>query len=441
LNGQVISRDDDDEDAAAIAHTSRKASVDVLHAPVSGKTSPAPRLRDDLKALLELTRSEHPPLRLARPKQVVHVFYGFGDASGKGKGATFQGFRTIYHPEGKAGEPTGLHYRIGVWSADEEEESSNYREFANLIESLEEEARAGRMVETEVFLCTDNSTTESAFYKGSSSSRKLHGLILKLHKLQMEFRLIIHLIHVSGKRMIAQGTDGCSRGVLMEGVMAGQDMLSFIDLAKTATERSPTLLPWIRSWTMNDKLEPLTPEDWFVGGHGIIGGHKDSHGVWIPDHEPAGNLHLWAPQPAVADAMLEELLKARHKRSDTFHVVVIPRLMSPRWRRLFHKVSDLHFVVPVGTEYWPSHMYEPLWIGIILPFVPFRPWQLKRAPLLVELARKLCEVCKDHDVAARNILRKLLKLPRRLAKLSPSVASGVLHMPREGTLSDGISAR
>jgi hypothetical protein len=182
---------------------------------------------------------------------------------------------------------------------------------------------------------------------------------------------------------------------------------------------------------MNDKLEPLTPEDWFVGGHGIIGGHKDSHGVWIPDHEPAGNLHLWAPQPAVADAMLEELLKARHKRSDTFHVVVIPRLMSPRWRRLFHKVSDLHFVVPAGTEYWPSHMYEPLWIGIILPFVPFRPWQLKRAPLLVELARKLCEVCKDHDVAARNILRKLLKLPRRLAKLSPSVASGVLHMPRE----------
>jgi hypothetical protein len=31
------------------------------------------------------------------------------------------------------------------------------------------------------------------------------------------------MIHISGKRMIAQGTDGCSRGVLMEGVMAGRD--------------------------------------------------------------------------------------------------------------------------------------------------------------------------------------------------------------------------
>jgi hypothetical protein len=273
---------------------------------------------------------------------------------------------------------------------------------------MEEEARAGRVVDTEVFLFTDNSTTKSAYYKGSSTSKKLHGLILKLHKLQMEFRIIVHLIHVSGKRMIAQGTDGCSRGVLMEGVMAGQDMLSFVDLAKTALERSPPLLDWIRSWTMNETLEPLTPEEWFTKGHGITGGHSDSHGVWMPDHESSGNIHLWAPQPAVADAMLEELLKARHKRTDTYHVIVVPRLLSPRWRRLFHKVSDLYFVVPAETDYWPSNMFEPLWVGIVLPFVPYRPWQLKRAPLLVELARKLCEVCKDSDLVTRNILRKLL---------------------------------
>ncbi|KAL3800497.1 hypothetical protein ACHAWO_000177 [Cyclotella atomus] len=64
---------------------------------------------------------------------------------------------------------------------------------------------------------------------------------------------------------------------------------------------------------MKADLEPFTPEGWFERGHGITGGHKDSHGVWIPDHEGSGNLHLWAPQPAVEDAMLEQLLKARHK--------------------------------------------------------------------------------------------------------------------------------
>lgn len=142
------------------------------------------------------------------------------------------------------------------------------------------------------------------------------------------------------------------------------------------------------------------------------------------------------PPPAVADAMFEELLKARHKRNDTFHVIVVPRLMAPRWRRLFHKVSDLHFVVPAGASFWPSDMYEPLWVGVVLPFTSHRPWQFKRAPLMVELARKLCEVCKDSDFLAGNILRKLLKLPRRLASVPPSVASGVLHLPGDRPLSD-----
>jgi hypothetical protein len=427
--------DEGDDDEATLGHMTRKSTPSVLHAPPSGNTPPAPRLRADLEALLELSKSELPPLRLARPKKVVHVFYGFGDASGKGRGSTYQGFRTIHHPTGELGPDTPVHYTVGVWGSDDESESSNYRELTNLVEDTEAEAVAGRLSQTELFLFTDNATAESAFYKGSSSSRKLHALVLRLHKLSINYQIIIHLIHVSGKRMIAQGTDGCSRGVLMEGVMAGLDMLSFVDLGKTGVERYPPLLDWIRSWTMQQDLQPLTPEEWFVEGHGIIGGSPDRHNVWMPEHEAAGKLHLWAPQPAVADAMLEELLKARHKRTDTFHVVVIPRLMSPKWRRLFHKVSDLHFVVPAGASFWPSHMYEPLWVGVILPFSSHRPWCLKRAPLLVELARSLCEVCKDRDFLARNILRKLLKLPRRLASLPPSVASGVLHMPGDGHLS------
>ena len=187
---------------------------------------------------------------------------------------------------------------------------------------------------------------------------------------------------------------------------------------------------------MDSDLKPLTPEEWFVEGHGILGGSPDKHGVWMPTHEDSYKLHLWAPPPAVADAMLEELLKARHKRTDTFHVIVIPRLMAPRWRRLFHKVSDIHFVVPPGASFWPSHLYEPLWVGIVLPFIPHRPWCLKRAPLMVELAIKLREVCKERDVLARNILRKLLKLPSRLAGVSPSVARGVLHMPGDGSIPD-----
>jgi hypothetical protein len=350
-----------------------------------------------------------------------------------------QGYSTVHHPSQASGPSTDVIYRVGVWGADVESESSNYRELANLVEDTEAEAEAGRLPESELFLFTDNSTAESAFYKGSSSSKKLHSLVLRLQKLAMDYSIILHVIHVAGTRMISQGTDGCSRGVLMEGVMAGRSMLSFVDLDKSAVTRCSSLLPWIRSWCGHQSIQPLTVEEWYVEGHGITGGHSDKHGVWIPDHEPSNRMHLWAPAPAIADAMLEELLKARHKRTDTWHIIVIPRLMAPRWRRLFHKVSDLMFAVDPGNAFWPSNMFEPLYVGIVFPFIRHRPWQLKRAPLMVGMGRELRKMCKEGDFTPGCILRKLLRLPRRLDALSPSVARGVLHMPREGAVSDGES--
>jgi hypothetical protein len=217
--------------------------------------------------------------------------------------------------------------------------------------------------------------------------------------------------------------------------MAGDDMLTFVDLAKGATERSASLLDWIRAWTGRPDLEPLTPEGWFEEGHGIIGGEEDKHGVWIPRHERSGNLHLWTPPPAAADAALEELLKARHKRTDTFHVVAIPRLASPRWRRLFNKVCDFTFVVPAGTSFWSTNMHEPLWVGIVLPFIRHRPWCLKRAPLLVELGRDLRGLLKTSEAAARDLLCKLLLLPRRAESMSEVLACGMLHVPGSGPIS------
>ena len=85
--------------------------------------------------------------------------------------------------------------------------------------------------------------------------------------------------------MIAQGTDGCSRGSMMEGVMYGQDMISFVDLTRSAVERHSPLLEWVRAWTGRPTLQPLTPEGRFEEGHGIKGGYLDKHKVWIPNHE------------------------------------------------------------------------------------------------------------------------------------------------------------
>jgi hypothetical protein len=52
---------------------------------------------------------------------------------------------------------------VGLWSAEEKEESSNYKELRNLVDTVSEEERAGRMRDCELFLFTNNSTAEGCF--------------------------------------------------------------------------------------------------------------------------------------------------------------------------------------------------------------------------------------------------------------------------------------
>lgn len=204
---------DDVYETAALEHKlqeelDEEEEASLCHAPSDGVTEPVPRFRDDLVALTNLSNFESPPLRVVRGKVVFAALYGFGDASKKGFGST------------TSREGGKVRYRIGVWGKDAEDESSNYRELRNLVEAAEEEARKGNLANTEFFLFTDNLTAESCFHKGNSSSKLLHELVLRLRTLEVQHSVIIHLIHVSGERMKAQGTDACSRGSFLEGVMA-----------------------------------------------------------------------------------------------------------------------------------------------------------------------------------------------------------------------------
>ncbi len=106
-----------------------------------------------------------------RPTQVVQVFYGFGDASGKQFGALLS---QNYNCRARLAKGTkgqnGVRFRIGLWSAEEEEESSNYKELKNLVDTVDEEAKAGHLRNCKFFLFIDNSTAESYFYRVSSKS-------------------------------------------------------------------------------------------------------------------------------------------------------------------------------------------------------------------------------------------------------------------------------
>jgi hypothetical protein len=89
-----------------------------------------PRLMSDIRAILSILGPEVPPVIKLRSCKIVTVVYGFGDASGSGLGSTFT-----------CG--SGFTYRIGVWGADDSSQSSNWKEFCNIVTALKEEAESG----------------------------------------------------------------------------------------------------------------------------------------------------------------------------------------------------------------------------------------------------------------------------------------------------------
>ena len=81
-------------------------------------------------------------------------------------------------------------------------------------------------------MATDHSTVEACLYKGNSSSEKLYDLILRFRLLEIRMAAKFYITHVSSQRIVAQGTEGVSRGHLREGVSIGEAMLKFCPWGK-----------------------------------------------------------------------------------------------------------------------------------------------------------------------------------------------------------------
>ncbi|KAL7558184.1 hypothetical protein ACA910_016237 [Epithemia clementina (nom. ined.)] len=127
-----------------------------------------PRFKDNVNALAMLTKSQTPPQILVRPNSTGQAAILFGNASGTRIGSSLwlQGTREI-----KA--------EHGIWTRAYGEQSFNFCELFNLVEHvsmLVKDNTITRAVKLSVF--TDNSTVESAFYRGTSKSKLLYNLVL-----------------------------------------------------------------------------------------------------------------------------------------------------------------------------------------------------------------------------------------------------------------------
>ena len=375
------------------------------------RVKPVPRFESDLKAL-KLFFAKDTPTEIAVRGDTFHkISYAFGDASGSGFGDSFL-------------SESGLSFQQGTWVEQDSAESSNYRELKNCLNAIRREGESGRLRNSFLLFCTDNSTVETALFKGTSTSPKLLECVIEFFQLQMDFGFLAVVSRVSGKRMIEQGADGLSRGALNEGVMKGNDLMSYLPFHLSASQRSPDLIPWIQTWAGHE-AELLRPEDWFIRGHDIVGGGISIDGFWRPTIE--SGTFIWDPPPAAADVALEQLRKARIKRQSSTHIIIVPRLMTPLWMRQLYKACNIVLVMPPGTSCWDNSMLEPCLIGICFPFIKHRPWQLRSTPKLRAVQREVQRVWKDQWLDPGHILRELCLVCQRFSKMPKELVWKMLY--------------
>jgi hypothetical protein len=121
LDGEEIS-----EEEAQAALDARIQDGD----PPPEKKKGIQRFGRDLFATSEMLAADSPPEVNVRSSAIFMIVYGLASVSGKGFGGTIMG-------------KDGTRYRIGIWDKNTKEETSNFREFENVAEALEEEAEKG----------------------------------------------------------------------------------------------------------------------------------------------------------------------------------------------------------------------------------------------------------------------------------------------------------
>ena len=382
-DGLPCRRADDDDNNCPPGDAANLGAAAVKGGEPPLEVEPVPRFLDDLVYLQELVESDTPPQQLYRAKHSSALFV-IGDASGKARGAVVV---TQY----------GLDYESGVWSQLWRRKSSNVREAKNLTdrierlasdvgrnvaERVEELNRMRALADHEVFVLTDNSAFEGAYYKGHSSSKELSDIVFRLYKAQRDGGMILHVLHISGKRMKASGVDGLSRGNHTEGMMSDKDPMSFLPFHLGADTRSQGRVgKWVRSWWRTEDrasgrgrgrdwgnlpLEEITPDNMF-------------------ELKNVKAARLWMLPPTAMEVAIKLLWEDRLAHPQWPHVFCVPRLMTHLWRRDLGKNADIFFLVPAGVPFWGSDQFEPLTVAIVFPLAHVRdiygPWAIKGTDL------------------------------------------------------------
>ena len=275
----------------------------------------------------------------------------FTDGSGRGTGGTAQRFDSEPLPR--------ISFFSGTWKKSVVSMTSNWKELKSILIALrrerlaaERERRPSSLRRARIYHMTDNMVSESVLARGTSTAPRLQQLLREIaYELVMQQCELLP-VHVAGARLIAQGTDGLSRGQTAVGALSGAttDVRNFNPLHGSLPRLSPGLEAWAR-----DKFgsQPFLrhPDSWTAAA--VVG--RDT---------------LWYPHPLLARSALQAFLRHRMQAPRTTAATfLLPRRFTADWGRLLRHFS-LELVRAGAGPHWPASEFETLIVARC------EPWEL-----------------------------------------------------------------
>jgi hypothetical protein len=135
----------------------------------------------------------------------------WGDGSGTGTGGTS---KLVARGDQRQGLDE-IETWMGTWAPHMSHFDSNWRELRTLSWTLERKLQQTtiQIQGGTLFYFTDNMVTYYIVNNGSARNPDLHQVVRDIKAMEIKLKCRVEVVHVPGKIMIVQGTDGLSRGV------------------------------------------------------------------------------------------------------------------------------------------------------------------------------------------------------------------------------------
>ena len=273
----------------------------------------------------------------------------WGDGSGTGTGGTFN-FIDADTPNSVQEMETWL----GVWDVRVHHHSSNWKELRTLLLTLQRAYKMRKNLDGRVlWYLTDNQVTYDICRTSTSSSPTLLSLLHDIRLLEMRLGCRLEVIHVPGKLMITQGTDGLSRGAVLQPLSAYNGVLPLEQIFSPA----------------DASLEVL---HWALKLAGVSSQVKNAEWQFRQDLDDWSRCDLldsntcWVVSPHFGrQCMLQAMYAWTESPWNSSHLFILPRVM----QRDFGRISK--FIAKVGESWLIPLLFTPVVPFIVYYLPPF----------------------------------------------------------------------